>query len=284
MSATRKQRTVAHPASLKGRGLFSGREVALVLKPAEPDTGIVFCRVDLPGRPEARLSPEALTDTDRRTALRVGEGGVSTVEHVLAAVSGLRVDNLLLEMDAEEMPCLDGSALPFVEALRSAGIVAQEAEATILRLDAEIVVEEGDAMLTARPTDGRRFSYTLDYGEEYVGRQTCSFDLTEDIFVAEIAPARTYALRPEVARFQAAGLGGGATEDNVVILEQDGGTSTPLRFPDECCRHKVLDLLGDLAVIGVELHAHIEGVCSGHAQNRALARRIRDARLEALDT
>lgn len=272
MACSTRQRTIRTPVERSGKGLFHGREATVRLLPAEENTGLRFRRSDIAGSTEAVLSPDILGKADRHTVIRVGSAAVAMTEHLLAAVMGLCIDNLFIELDAEEMPCLDGSALGFAEAILEAGIEEQEAEALVLTPTCGFTLGEDEVSLSVGPSDGLTLRYTLDYGDAYVGRQSVGYDITPETFLNEIAPARTYALRPEVDAFLARGLGGGATEENVVILEPDGSTTPETRFPDECCRHKVLDLLGDLCLIGCRLNAEVVGVGSGHDMNHAAAR------------
>jgi len=269
------QQTVASTVTLRGRGLFSGRPCTLTLGPAPAGTGVVFQRTDLPGRPCSRLDLEHLVPLERCTGVAVDGRTVALVEHLLAALAGLGVDNLHVAVDSDELPCLDGSARPYAEALRHAGLVAQAAPARILRLSEPIEVSERDARLIARPAPAvLEMAFTLDYGGRFVGRQTFRARVTGDTFLRDIAPARTYVLRPEIEALLRRGLGGGATAENVVIVEEDGTSPTALRFEDECVRHKVLDLLGDLAGIGARLRAVVEAERSGHRLNLRLARAL----------
>lgn len=270
------QRTIAAATTLKGVGLFWGRPVAVTLRPAEPDAGVVLVRTDLPGGPSARVSIESLGESPRHSTMRIPTGReVHLVEHLLAAIGGLQIDNLLVEINADELPCLDGSALPYVEALTKAGIVEQNRTARQVELSRPIEVGNDAAFVKALPSrDGLFIAYTLDYGERYLPRQTFELKVTEESFGREIAPARTYVLREEIEQFRARGLGLGATPENTIIVEEDGSTQTALRFEDECIRHKVLDLVGDLQVIGGRLVARIVARGSGHKQNAELAREI----------
>jgi UDP-3-O-[3-hydroxymyristoyl] N-acetylglucosamine deacetylase / 3-hydroxyacyl-[acyl-carrier-protein] dehydratase len=273
----RPQRTILAEIGLEGLALFSGKLARLRLLPGEANAGIVFRRVDLPGRPSARVCPGNLAPSHRNTALRVGNGTVHLVEHLLAAAAGVGVDNLVVEIDADEVPCLDGSTLPFYRALTQAGVVSQNVPVQEVVLDESVEVAADDSRLTAHPsTGGLSVEYTLDYGERFLRRQSVSFTLESATFGREVAPARTFVLRPEIEKFRQAGLGGGATSENVVIVEEDGSSPTPLRFPDECARHKVLDLLGDVQFLGAPLRARIVAYKAGHSLNALLVRRIAD--------
>lgn len=276
---TRPQRTIRGPVEFVGRGLFSGVEARLAFRPAEAGRGVVFQRTDLPGAPKVPARLECAADDPLRvTALQKGEARVRMVEHVLAAAFGLGVDNLVIEASAEEMPAGDGSAKTFVEMTRSAGIVEQADAIEVEALPFAVQAGEPGRLIQAAPcAEGLRVSYTLDYGDRFLGTQAVSFLLDEDTFADEVAPARTFVLRPEVEGFLSMGLGGGATPENLVVVEENGGAGGELRFPDECARHKVLDILGDLSLAGRPFAAHVRASRSGHAQNLELAAALRDA-------
>jgi UDP-3-O-[3-hydroxymyristoyl] N-acetylglucosamine deacetylase/3-hydroxyacyl-[acyl-carrier-protein] dehydratase len=275
----RNQRTVQGTAELKGVGLHTGSATTLRISPAPADAGVVFVRRDLPGAPRIPATPDHVVDRGRRTALAEGAAEVHTVEHLLSACHGLGVDNLVVEMDAVEVPGMDGSALPFVEALRRARIVeipGAPRRDLVLRA-AEGVAETGsDATLTAVPFEhGLAVSYTLDYGPKApFGPQHVSVQITEDAYVREIAPARTFVLEAEADALRRMGLGKGATHENTLVVGPDGPVNNRLRFPDEYARHKMLDMVGDLFLAGADLKARLVGVRSGHAGNALLARRF----------
>ena len=281
----RRQRTIGAPVEMSGKGLFSGNPVTISISPAEAEAGIVFRRTDLHGAPDiAAVSENAAHGEVRYTMLKAGEASVAMVEHLLAAANGLGIDNLLIEADAEEMPSLDGSAAPYVDAFERVGLQALDADKRVLQLDEKITVEADGASIEAEPSEkGLEINITLDYGNTFLGRQSLQVCVTPESFAREIAPARTYVLRPEIEYFRARGLGGGATVENTVIVEEDGGSPTALRFADECVRHKTLDLLGDLMLVGGPISARIRAEKSGHALNAQLAARIREAGLSGED-
>ena len=276
----RAQRTVRAPAEVRGVGLHTGAETTVRVAPAPADAGVVFVRTDLPERPGIPADPLHLVDRGRRTALAEGTAEVHTVEHLLAACHGLGVDDLVVEMDGIEVPGMDGSALPFVELLRRAG-VAEIPGSTRRELGlgrTEGVVEPGsEAVLSAVPRErGLRLSYTLDYGPKSpFPPQHVAVDFSEDSFVREIAPARTFVLEAEAQALLARGLGKGANHQNTLVVGADGApVQNRLRFPDEYARHKTLDLCGDLFLAGADLRAHVTAVRSGHSGNALLARRL----------
>jgi len=296
VAGPRRQRTLARPtAEISGVGLHTGERVTVRAKPAEPGTGIVFVRTDVPGYARIPCSVAARTHSQRRTALRHGDVEVHTVEHLVSAAIGLGLDNLEIEVDGEEMPGMDGSARPFVELLQEAGAHDQELPCKEIVVTEPVEVSQGEASLVALPyPQGLRISYTLDYPVPTLPSMYYSVEVTQDRFVSEIAPARTFCLRREAEMLLAAGLGKGANTDNTVVMDDDGSVEGELRFPDEPVRHKILDLIGDLALLGAPLRAHIIAVKSGHELNAALAERIveredellqvrRDEALTALD-
>ena len=265
---------------MRGVGLHTGAETTVRVGPAPADAGVCFVRTDLPGRPRIPADPLHLVDRGRRTALAEGTAEVHTIEHLLAACHGLGVDDLVVEMDGVEVPGMDGSALPFVELLRRAGVV--EIPGSVRRelalRQAEGVVEPGsEATVSAVPWErGLRISYTLDYGPKSpFAAQHVSVDFGEDAFVREVAPARTFVLEAEAQALLARGLGKGATYQNTLVVGADGlPAQNRLRFPDEYARHKVLDLCGDLFLAGADLRAQVAAVRSGHSGNGLLVRRL----------
>jgi UDP-3-O-acyl N-acetylglucosamine deacetylase len=275
---TRRQRTLNAGTALSGAGLHEGRPARVRLLPAAPGTGVCFARTDLPGAPTVTAAPEFVAaDAGRRTQLRRGAAEVHTVEHLLAALTVARVDNVRVELDGPELPGLDGSARPWAEALAAAGAVEQEAERAELRLRRAVAVELDGASLAAIPT-GRaalELCYTLDYRKAGVPAQYVEAALPGTDIAAEILPARTFVLASEVDALRAAGLGRGADLSNTVVLEPGGGArGGSLRFPDEPARHKMLDLLGDLSLLGVDLCARVVAVKSGHRAHHELVRRL----------
>ena len=268
-------------------GLHTGKAATLRILPAPPDHGVVFVRTDLPDRPRIPADADYVDTSGRRTSIRFEGAEVHTVEHMLSACHALQVDNLVLEMDGPEMPGLDGSALPFVEALRAARPVEQDAERKEFQLLAPLAVSTpgGEASIVALPAErGLTFSYTLDYAENpFVGAQYYWIRLAENAFVNEIAPARTFCMEAEAAQLRAAGMGLGATYENTLVFGEQGPIENRLRFPDEPVRHKMLDLIGDFFLLNLDLHARIVATKTGHDLNsqmvRALLRHVRDTEI-----
>jgi UDP-3-O-[3-hydroxymyristoyl] N-acetylglucosamine deacetylase / 3-hydroxyacyl-[acyl-carrier-protein] dehydratase len=279
MSNVEMQQTIRRPVSFRGIGLHTGGEATLNFVPAPAGHGLRFVRTDLPGAPEIPVRPaSARTDTKslRRSVLASGTTEVHTVEHVLAAVAGMGIDNLRLELsnlEAPEPP--DGSCRAFAELLQEAGFEEQAERREALFLREPVSFREDGVQLLAIPHDGLRLSFTIQYENPLVGTQYRSIDLDPATFLKEIAPARTFALWEDIEPLRQAGhIRGGTLQNAVVvkgdrILNEDG-----LRFPDEFVRHKILDLLGDLAILGRPLRAHVIAVRSGHPANVAFVHRL----------
>lgn len=270
------QRSIAKACSISGIGLHSGEHCNMHIKPAPVNSGIVFIRSDLPNNPRLSARPELLCQRMRRTALAHEDVEVHTTEHFLAAVSGLHIDNLFIELDAVELPGRDGSAQDFSKCLSAAGIVEQDASRKTIELDEPISISNGNANIIALPyKKGLKITYTLDdHGGVFQGAQMVELDITEKSFATEIAPARTFCLAQEVDQLRAMGLGLGANYKNTCVFDGEKLIENEFRFPDEPARHKVLDLIGDLALSPRRIHAHIIAVRSGHAENMALVKAI----------
>ncbi len=278
MSATQLQHTLAREATVKGLGLFSGQPVTVTFVPAPDDHGIVFVRTDLDDAVVA-AKIDNITRRPRRTALRSGEAVVETTEHLMAALSGLGIDNLLIRLDAAELPGFDGSALPYVEALQAAGLAEQTSPRRTLVLAETVIVRADDAMIAAVPSRerGMQIIYELNYSHPAIGRQIHTYDTTDGQgdFATQIAPARTFSLEHEARAMQKAGIGTHLTERDVLVLGDNGPLGgNAFRFNNEPVRHKMLDLLGDLYLLGVPVQARIVANKSGHALNQALAREL----------
>jgi UDP-3-O-[3-hydroxymyristoyl] N-acetylglucosamine deacetylase/3-hydroxyacyl-[acyl-carrier-protein] dehydratase len=271
----RAQRTLSAAVEFSGRGLHSGESVNVRVLPAAEDTGVEFVRTDLPNAPPIPAHIRYYSNKDRRTHLERGGAGVDTIEHLLAVCTGLGVDNLRVEMSGSEMPGLDGSAQTLVELFGRAGIVEQAAQVKSLRLEEPLFVRNAGATLVALPAErpGLTLQYIASFADPEVEGGSYHVEVTPDSFTREIAPARTFCLASEVEALRAAGLGKGATRENTVVL---GDPATVLRMPGEPVRHKLLDLLGDLHLLGAELHAHLIATRSGHRTNAELVRRLFD--------
>ena len=280
------QRTIAEKVSCTGVGLHTGKPVQLTLHPARAGSGIVFVRTDLAHPIEIPATPAALSRTHLATTLGCGDATIDTVEHVLAAVHGLGIDNVRIEVDGPEIPGMDGSAASFVFLLRAAGVFEQAARRRVLRVRRPIEIRDGDRWIRAEPARELRISYAIDFDHPLIGRQKLrDLVVDEDRFERELSRARTFGFAEQVAALWRAGRGRGASLDNTVVLGGDrvlnrGG----LRFPDEFVRHKALDLVGDLALLGARLHAHVRVERGGHAllQRLVLALATADAAQRAV--
>ena len=268
----KKQVTLASVVSYSGAGLHSGKEVTMRLMPGSPDSGIVFTRTDLPGRPEIHARAELVTSTLKATTLSENGAQVFTVEHLLGALSAMGVDNCRIEMDAPEPPVTDGSGLVFARMVQQAGRTEQEAEKKIRVINRPFSVYDGDKYILMLPYDGTRVSFTSVNPHPLLGTQYFDLLLDEETFLKEIAPARTIGFMREVEQMRKLGLGLGGNLENALVYDDEKCLSIP-RFPDELVRHKILDVLGDLSLIGA-WKGHIIAVKSGHAYNSQLAKQI----------
>jgi len=277
MDTFRRQRTIGNSATVAGFGYWSGRDVVVEFRPAEPNAGIVFVRRDLPHRPRIPAHLAYRLEQPRRTSLRLGDAGVDMIEHVMAALGGLRIDNCEIWVDEAEMPGCDGSALPFVEALDKAGIVEQGACQPRRVIEAVVRVGDASSWIEARPATGPapRFRYHLDYGPESpIARQTFETVLTPDVFRRELAPSRTFMLRAEAEWLLAQGIGQRTKAQDLLVYDRDGPIENQERFPDECARHKLLDMLGDLTLAGCDLVGDFTAFRSGHRLNAEAVRAL----------
>ncbi len=242
--------------------------------PAPPNTGVRFRRIDLEGQPEIEARVDHVGDTTRSTTLMRGNARVHTVEHVLAALSGCGVDNAIVELNAVEPPICDGSALPYVQLIQQAGILPQAEPRQVYQVTDPIELVAGDSMLVALPHDRLKITCT---NADRTGRytQVFSVEITPDSWETELAPARTFCFFEEIEALVKNGLIRGGSLENAVVIRDDAVLTTePLRFPDEFVRHKILDIVGDLALAGRPIHAHVVAVRPGHGANCELARRI----------
>jgi len=271
----RRQRTLRTAVEFSGIGLHSGTVTKARLLPASQGTGIEFVRTDLPDAPSIPAHISYHSPKDRRTRLVRDGVEVETVEHFLAACAGLGIDNIKVEMSAPEFPGLDGSAQPVVELFKQGGIVEQREDARIFKLTEPVFIRDGSSTLVALPTDddGLTLQYVASFNEPGVGGGTFQMDVTPESFEREIAPARTFCLASEVEALQEMGLGKGATRENTLVL---GDPDTEFRIEEEPVRHKILDLLGDLNLLGSHLSAHIIATRTGHKANAMLVRRLQD--------
>ncbi len=271
------QRTISGPTAFSGIGLHTGNLTTVTFKPAPPDSGITFYRTDMPGRPSIRAEIDQVVDVSRGTTIGNGEVRVHTVEHVLAAVVGMGIDNLDIHVDANETPVGDGSSLPFITVLKKAGIVEQDRERKYIKIEEPVYYRNGDVTLSVLPADELRVTMTIAFDHVAIGTQYASFAITPETFETEIASARTFCFLREVKMLQDQGLIRGGSLENAVVIGDESILNDNLRYPDEFVRHKVLDLLGDLFLLGRPIKGHIVGVKSGHAMHVKFTQQIKKA-------
>ena len=271
------QKTIKTQISTKGVGLHSGKSVSITLKPSMPDTGVNFVRVDLPERPiiKAHISKLVdLTKSPRRTTIGQDNAEIQTIEHFMAALAGLCIDNIIVEINGDEMPGLDGSAMDYVDLLLKAGLDQQDTPRNEFKVTEPLWIEEGSASLVILPADDFKISYTLSYKHPLLHSQHVTVSLTDGVFKSDIAPARTFCLESETKALIQQGLGKGATYDNTLVIGEKGVIKDKLRFEDEFTRHKVLDLIGDLYLLGMPLKGHVIAIRTGHPLNLKLLQRV----------
>ncbi len=268
------QTTVARPVSFTGVGLHSGKDVQLKFQPAPVDSGIVFFAHTSSGVRRIHPRPEAVTATALATTLSDGRASVSTVEHVLAALNGLQVDNVQVHVVGGEVPIMDGSAAQVVQMLHDAGMRMQYKERKVARIRRPLSVAGEGKVIHARPHHGFYVDYTIDFPHKSIGRQRLALEITPESFMS-IASARTFGFLQEVEYLHSKGLALGGSLRNAVVLDEDGIVNPEgLRCPDEFVRHKILDFIGDMAMFGMPLQGAFEVHCSGHHHNNLFLRRL----------
>jgi UDP-3-O-[3-hydroxymyristoyl] N-acetylglucosamine deacetylase len=277
------QHTLATAIACSGVGLHSGLTTTLQICPAAVGTGRCFQRVDLPGRPRIPAQINQVHSTQLSTELGHGAARVRTVEHLLAALAGMGIDNVLLELDAPEVPLLDGSAHPWVEAIAQAGIVAQGSRRPTYVLEEPLWVRDGDAFVMAMPASELRMTYGIDFDLAAIGNQWVSWSPQQTPFQEAIAPARTFGFADQIEQLQQAGLIKGGSLDNALVCGTQGWLNPPLRFSNEPVRHKLLDLVGDISLIGVLPQAHITAYKASHRLHTAFAQQL-SSRMEHQST
>jgi UDP-3-O-acyl N-acetylglucosamine deacetylase len=278
----RHQYTIRDAISFKGVGLHTGNEVTITFKPAEADQGITFVRTDLCEKPRIPALVENVIGVIRGTSLGIGGGvKVHTVEHVLSALSGLGIDNVMVEMDSSEPPAADGSSLPFVRLLDSVGRLRQVPRRKLIRLENPVMVSEENSTeayekhIMLYPSDTFKVSFTIVYPQRTIGTQFVEFEITENSFRKNIMDARTFGFLKEKEHLQAMGLALGASLDSCVILDENEILNRDIRYPDEFVRHKVLDVMGDFSLLGAGLLAHVVCIRSGHSLNVEAIRKVK---------
>jgi len=275
--AVEQQRTLASSAKISGRGLFTGASVTATIHPAEAGTGIRFERSDLPGSEAIPASVEHVVARPRRTALQRGDAVVETVEHCLSGLAGMGVDNAVVQVEGPELPAGDGSAMPFVTAIENAGLVDLDEARDPLVVREPVTIREGDAMIAAFPNGGAGMDvlYDLDYGPtSVISRQIHAFTLEPRSYQEKIAPARTFSTLSDAEKLREAGLFQHLSPKEMLVIGDAGPIDNAFRFEDEPVRHKLLDLIGDLSLVGRPLHGRVVASRSGHALNQKLAKAL----------
>jgi UDP-3-O-[3-hydroxymyristoyl] N-acetylglucosamine deacetylase/3-hydroxyacyl-[acyl-carrier-protein] dehydratase len=274
------QKTIKSEGKITGKGMFCGKEAKVVFRPAPADTGVTFVRTDV--AEPVRISAVApnIAERSRRTTIKKGPVSIETIEHCLAAVNALEIDNVVVEVNGSELPAPDCSCAEYFKVLKRAGVVEQDVGRKEYVVNKPITITAGDASIYALPyaEDGLSLTYDLDYGGHTgIGRQIFSCRLTPDDFEKHLAPARTFLLEAEAKQFQARGMGTHISPRDLLVIGSDGPIKNTYRFPDECVRHKIVDLIGDLALVGRAVKGRIVAYKSGHALNQQLARKLYEA-------
>jgi UDP-3-O-[3-hydroxymyristoyl] N-acetylglucosamine deacetylase len=270
-----KQRTIAYETNCQGIGVHSGNKVHLTIKPAAANHGIRFVRTDLPGTPMIPALFNQVVDTSLATVIGSEGAIVSTIEHLMAALSALSIDNAVIALDAYEMPIMDGSARPFFELLEEVGVEEQEAERCFFVIKKPVELRDGNKFVAAYPFNGRKLSCTIEYDHPLIQTQAISVNLDPHVFREDISPARTFGFAQEVEMMKRFGLARGGSLENAIVVDQDkimnpGG----LRFADEFVRHKLLDCIGDFSLLGMPIVGHLVTYRSGHAFNHAFLEKL----------
>ncbi|MFZ0309099.1 MAG: UDP-3-O-acyl-N-acetylglucosamine deacetylase [Candidatus Sulfotelmatobacter sp.] len=268
-----QEQTIRSAVECSGVGLHSGAPVFMRILPAPPATGIVFRRTDLDGFQIEAISRNVARVSYATSLMKKGVL-ISTTEHLLSAFIGLGIDNAIVELDNLELPILDGSALPFIELIQQVGIRKQRRPRKYLKILREVEMREGNKFISVYPADSFSVSYSINFPHPLIGKETLQVELVNGSYLRHIAAARTFGSREEEKAMRNMGLIRGASRDNCIVLTRDGIENGPLRFPDEFVRHKVLDLVGDLALLGKPILGRIVADRAGHAMHTALVSRI----------
>lgn len=277
-----KQHTVARKVQLSGVALHSGKVVRMEIHPAAVNTGILFKRVDLPGMPGVLAHVSNIQSTDLNTTIGLGEAKVGTIEHLMAAFAGLGVDNAVVKIDGPEVPVMDGSAAPFIERILVAGLAVQNAQRKYFVVRTPFELRSGDKWIKVEPSDSRDFEMQIDFKSQAIGRQSFSYSFARDSFL-KIAGCRTFCHVNDVNAMRRAGLAlGGSLENAIVVSDEDVLNPEGLRFKDEFVRHKLLDCVGDLSLLGGPIIGKISAHKSGHGLHAAFMRAIWARRDEVL--
>jgi UDP-3-O-[3-hydroxymyristoyl] N-acetylglucosamine deacetylase / 3-hydroxyacyl-[acyl-carrier-protein] dehydratase len=274
------QKTIKSECKLDGRGLFGGKEAKVTFRPAPVDSGINFIRTDVPESIKIGAVASNIAERSRRTAIKKGAVTVETIEHCLAAINALEINNLIIEVDTAELPAPDCSSNDYFKIIKRAGVIEQNAARRDFIIGKPIIVSSGDASIYALPDsdDSLNVTYDLDYGGHTgIGRQMYSCKISEDNFEKQLAPARTFLLESEALQLQSRGMGSHIGHRDLLVINSDGPIKNSYRFPNECARHKIVDLIGDITLVGRPVKGRIVAFKSGHSLNQQLARKLYEA-------
>ncbi|MDP2830887.1 MAG: UDP-3-O-acyl-N-acetylglucosamine deacetylase [Candidatus Omnitrophota bacterium] len=277
-----KQKTIVNQVTLKGVGIHTGNKVNVIFKPAEVDSGVTFIRTDISGAPRVKADVGSLLlapKFSRRSSIGNDQAEVQTVEHLMAALSSLGIDNIDIQIDNNEVPGLDGSSINFLEALQKAGLAHQDAPRYVYTVKEPICIQEGSGSITILPAKEFKISYTLNYDHPMLAAQFLEIAVNAESFKTALSSARTFCLESEASQLQNQGLGLGANYENTLVVGKTGVIKNKLRFPDEFVRHKILDLIGDLYLAGCPLRGHVVALKSGHSLNLKIAQKIYEQRI-----
>jgi len=271
------QKTIKSEAKMRGRGLFGGKEAKVVFRPAPPDSGIIFIRTDVPEPVRISANATNLAERSRRTTLKKGSVSIETIEHCMAAIAALEIDNIIIEVNGPELPAPDCSCAEYFKLLKRNGFTEQNITRKEYVIHKPITITAGDASIYALPNsdNGLSLTYDLDYGGHTgIGRQIYSCRLTPESFETNLATARTFLLEAEAKQFQARGMGTHISPRDLLVISSDGPIKNSYRFPNECVRHKLADLIGDLGLVGRAIKGRVVAYKSGHSMNQQLARKL----------
>jgi len=286
------QKTIKSEAQISGKGLFGGKEAKVVFRPGPANSGVVFVRTDVPEPVRIVAVATNLAERSRRTTLKKGSVSIETIEHCLAAINALEIDNLIVEVDGSELPAPDCSSAGYFKALKRTGLVEQSARRKEFVINEPVTITSGDACVYALPytDDGLSITYDLDYGGHTgIERQIFSCRVTPDGFQKHLASARTFLLEAEAKQFQARGMGTHLGPRDILVINSDGPIKNSFKFPNECARHKIVDLIGDLVLVGRRVSGRIVAYKSGHSLNQQLVRKLQKSaeqqeRIQAVGT
>ncbi|MGI9473838.1 MAG: UDP-3-O-acyl-N-acetylglucosamine deacetylase [Rubripirellula sp.] len=287
MNPSRNEHTIAASCEIRGRGYWSGQEVRVLVHPAPLGTGVQLVRDDLPSRPQCDASVSHRNDASLRTNLICGEAKFQMVEHLMAALSALEIDNCICEINAEELPALDGSSLAFVQQLANAGLIVQAAPRRQLVIHDRYRIGTLDGWVEAAPSRAGEsyFEYQLSFDDQTpIAPQAFGIELTPDRFIREVAPARTFVTAAQAEQIRASGVASHVTNQDLLVISDEGPVDNEFRFENECARHKTLDLIGDLALAGVELIGRFTSFRGGHNLNGQVAKQLAELANRELST